>query len=76
MSIFSAITEALEAKKGLLIGRFGTIEFHVLLGRGSAGGGLEVLERNAGVFPITPQSIQTWRTAYEAAVKYFNTCEI
>jgi hypothetical protein len=69
MSIFSAISEALESKKGLLIGRFGTIEFHVLLGRGSAGGGLEVLERNAGVFPITPQSIQTWRTAYEAAVK-------
>jgi hypothetical protein len=67
--VFYTIQKALEQKKGALIGRFGTIEFHVLLGRGSAGGGLEVLERNAGIFPITPQSIQTWRTAYERALR-------
>ena len=67
------IEEALLSKKGFLVGRNGTIEMEVLLGRHN---GLQLeprhvmqLERNAGVFPTTPASIASWIRKTLAAVQ-------
>ena len=53
---------------GLLIGRFGTIEFDVLWQKSSVNPDmLLVLERNAGIFG-TRNQIDKWCTEYEAAI--------
>ena len=61
------LKEALKGE-GFLIGRFGTIEFDVLWGDVTKDM-MSVLERNAGVFPSEPWSVNRWRIEYEEAVK-------
>ena len=57
-----------DASGGLLVGRFGTIEFDVLWTKGSIPDMLPVLERNAGVFGDS-KNIKNWCTEYEAAIR-------
>jgi hypothetical protein len=60
-----AIEEALCNKEGLLVGRWGTIEFEMIwFGKKER---QYVLERNAGVFPLT--DIKLWTEEYVTAVK-------
>jgi len=68
--ILVAIQKALFSDTGLLVGRFGTIEFDVCwesengyITKDAA----SVLERNAGVFPSSIDSIQKWVSATKEA---------
>lgn len=68
--ILVAIQKALFSNTGLLVGRFGTIEFDVcwesengFITKDAAA----VLERNAGVFPSSMDSIQKWVSATKEA---------
>ena len=68
--ILVAIQQALFSNTGLLVGRFGTIEFDVCwesengyITKDTAA----VLERNAGVFPSSMDSIQKWVSATKEA---------
>jgi len=55
--ICKGIQTALDTQKGFLVGRTGTIELDTLLG----GMNHSVLEKNAGVFPSTHESVARWR---------------
>ena len=62
------IKEALDTNEGLLIGRNGSIELEQMIQLNPAT--LEILERNAGVFPISIHSIfYKWQTASIDATK-------
>lgn len=68
--ILVGIQQALFSNTGLLVGRFGTIEFDVcwesengFITKDAA----SVLERNAGVFPSSMDSIQKWVSATKEA---------
>jgi hypothetical protein len=62
--ICKAIQAALENDSGLLVGRNGTIELSMMMQDGVDIGSAQILERNAGIFPITQQSIfYKWRDA-------------
>ena len=70
--ILAAIQKALFTNTGLLVGRFGTIEFDVcwesekgFITKDMAA----VLERNAGVFPSSIDSVQRWVSATKEAVQ-------
>lgn len=65
--IKKAIESSLDAS-GLLVGRFGTIEFDVLWSKGSIPDMLPILERNAGVFGDSTH-IRKWCAEYEAAIR-------
>ncbi len=68
--MLSSIQEALASKKGLLIGRFGTIELETLLaGKKVTQEMMAVLERNAGVFPSEFWSVQRWCEETREAVR-------
>ncbi len=68
--IQNAIHNALETGSGLLVGRFGTIELESLAaGMAIHHDQVAVLERNAGIFPTTPESIKVWQQEYGKAVK-------
>ncbi len=68
--VYQEIEAALADGRGLLIGRFGTVELEVLLGDSSYQK-RQVLERNAGIFPSDSESVERWcaasRVAYGAA---------
>jgi len=64
-AICNGIQEALDTKKGFLVGRTGTIELDTLLG----GMNHSVLEKNAGVFPPTHESVARWRLETFDAMK-------
>ena len=68
--VYQEIEAALADGRGLLIGRFGTVELEVLLGDLSSQK-RQVLERNAGIFPSDSESVERWcaasRKAYGAA---------
>lgn len=70
--IFTTIVDALNAGRGALIGRNGTIELTMILqmlkGANIDLDRAKILERNAGVFPITPGFLGQWLTAYTEAV--------
>lgn len=59
--------------QGLIVGRFGTIEFDVLWllehGKDIPADYADILERNAGVFPKTPESIRRWGEEMKKAVQ-------
>jgi len=68
--ILVAIQKALFANTGLLVGRFGTIEFDVcwesengIVTKDNAA----VLERNAGVFPSSMDSVKKWVSSTKEA---------
>ena len=70
--ICSKILKALLESKGLLIGRFGTIEFNVINCLPDCPSEMRfVLERNAGVFPSDMDSVNAWaletQKAFQAA---------
>lgn len=63
-----------ESGSGLLIGRFGTVEFEGVywneMWPGSwPEGRRAVLERNAGVFPSDTESVKRWAAAYTRAIR-------
>jgi hypothetical protein len=68
--VYQEIDAALADGRGLLVGRFGTVELEVLLGDLSSQK-RQVLERNAGIFPSDLESVERWmaasRKAYGAA---------
>jgi hypothetical protein len=66
--VYQEIESALADGRGLLVGRFGTVELEVLLGNFSYQKRL-VLERNAGVFPSNLDSVKRWVTASQVAYK-------
>ena len=74
MEVCKAITKALSRGEGALIGRFGTIELEVLCWaesqsrRGWPEQMLEVIEKNAGIFPNSADSIAQWAEATKIAV--------
>lgn len=63
-----AIESALNTSDGLLVGRFGTIEFDVVWTKGSRPDMFPVLERNAGVFPGDMKNVKKWCSEYESAI--------
>jgi hypothetical protein len=65
--IIKKAIESLESDTGLLVGRFGTIEFDVIWSKMSRDM-LPVLERNAGVFGDA-NHIRKWCIEYEAAIR-------
>lgn len=68
--MLAAIQGAFASKQGLLIGRFGTIELESLLaGKEVTSYMMEVLERNAGVFPSELWSVQRWYEETQQAVR-------
>lgn len=68
--IKKAIQQCLKENKGLLVGRFGTIELECLLvGKEIRPEQITILERNAGIFPTTPTSISLWQEEYTKAVQ-------
>ena len=66
--IKKAIEDSLDTNGGLLIGRFGTIEFDVIWSKSYRPDMLSVLERNAGVFGDV-NDIRKWSAEYEAAIR-------
>lgn len=69
--VMDALKKAIECNQSLLIGRFGTIEFEVCWDYEMCGEiaaqAAAVLERNAGVFPVSFESQQRWVKATKAA---------
>lgn len=64
------IYEALQLGKPCLIGRFGTIELESLLaGTSIQENQTAVLERNAGIFPSTHDSVYKWQEEYTKAIQ-------
>ena len=69
LTIKKTIRECLKENKGLLVGRFGTIELECLMaGLFIRSEQTDILERNAGIFPTTPDSIRLWQEEYTKAV--------
>ena len=69
-AIRNGIEVALTEKRGFLVGRTGTIELEVLLSAGSVSRDrLAVLERNAGVYPATPESALIWLAQTQEAIR-------
>jgi hypothetical protein len=66
LQIKTTIQKALDTKVGAIIGRHGTIEFNVLLDPADKDQWF-ILEKNAGVFPRTPESVSEWIKDYKAA---------
>ncbi len=66
--IKNTIEDAIESKRGCLIGRWGTIEFEMVwFGHAER---RFVLERNAGVFPCQKQiDVESWREEYVNAIQ-------
>ncbi len=66
--IFSTILKALDAREGCLIGRHGTIELTMCLQMWKQQSmdmiRAEILERNAGVFPLEETSLVDWFKGY------------
>lgn len=73
--IKKAIKRAITNNDGLLIGRFGTIEFEGVYWTTMwpesewPEGRRALLERNAGVFPSDMNSVKIWATEYGAAIR-------
>jgi hypothetical protein len=67
--IFQTVNSALEKNEGCLIGRHGTVELEVLLDKKNPDFFEPTLERNAGIFPRTLDSLYEWRDRYTAAVR-------
>jgi len=71
--IRKCMEESLQNKQGCLIGRFGTIEFDVVNSYASGHVPSEqkrmILERHAGIFPNSVESVKGWANAMEEAVK-------
>jgi hypothetical protein len=67
--IFQTVNSALEKNEGRLIGRHGTIELETLLDTQHPDRFCPTLERNAGIFPRTRDSLFEWRDRYTAAVR-------
>ena len=72
-AISKQIKTSFTQDKGCLIGRFGTIEFDVLnwhakYGSPAPAAKTEILERNAGVFPADPASVQRWCDCVKGAM--------
>lgn len=69
--IRNQIESALQTKKGLLIGRHGTIELTMILqmlhGQPIDLDRAQILERNAGVFPLEEEALTQWLTQYTEA---------
>ena len=65
--VLQGIKTALEAGSGFLVGRFGTIEFEACWAHEITKDIAFVLERNAGVFPSTVDSIRKWVSATKEA---------
>lgn len=69
--IFSTVLDALTMSKGALIGRHGTIELTTVLlylnDHNLDPNKLAILERNAGVFPKSGESVKAWIEAYQDA---------
>lgn len=72
-SICSGISTAFREKKGLLVGRNGTIEMETLLTKKYQNTfyvqQLSILQRNAGVFPSSASSINEWVSATQDAIQ-------
>lgn len=73
LRICTTIDTALKTGKGLLFGRNGTIELENLLTYANIGGTTRtqrlVLERNAGVFPSSQQSVLQWAQGTIQAIR-------
>ena len=71
--IFHGIATALKHKKGFLVGRNGTIEMEILLQKYFKHSLLQqnllILERNAGVFPATANSVNQWIEQTKSAIR-------
>ena len=68
--ICKAIQDALDDNNGALIGRNGTIELSMMIQDGVDFGSAQILERNAGIFPVAQQHIfYKWRDASIRATK-------
>ena len=65
--ILLGIQKALDSNTGFLVGRFGTIEFEACWVPEITKDIAFVLERNAGVFPSTVDSIRKWISATKEA---------
>ena len=65
--ILLGIQNALDSNTGFLVGRFGTIEFEACWAPEITKDIGFVLERNAGVFPSTVDSIRKWVSATKEA---------
>ena len=72
-AVASGIQKALQEKKGFLVGRNGSIELEVLLLDSKLiplfNRQLQILERNAGIFPATKESILSWISAMKTAIQ-------
>jgi hypothetical protein len=75
MEIQKSIEIALKKNKGLLVGRFGTVEFEgiwwTIMFPNTEWPERQrmVLERNAGIFPSDMNSVRVWVTEYCAAIR-------
>lgn len=67
--IFQTVISAVGSGEGCIIGRHGTVELEVLLDNKNPDYFEPTLERNAGIFPRTKDSLQEWRDKYGAAVR-------
>ena len=65
--ILLGIQKALDTNTGFLVGRFGTIEFDACWAPEITKDIAFVLERNAGIFPSTMDSIRKWVSATKEA---------
>jgi hypothetical protein len=66
--VLECILEALRKEKGCLIGRHGTIELTTVLSVGKEEMRFaHILERNAGIFPATTESVGRWILEYRGA---------
>jgi hypothetical protein len=65
--ILEGIQRALDSDSGFLVGRFGTIEFEACWAPEITKDIAFVLERNAGVFPSTVESVRKWVSATKEA---------
>jgi hypothetical protein len=76
--IYACLEEALQTKRGCLLGRNGTIEMqaihsHIHSVDGIPKGIAQKLELHAGIFPSTPASVNAWAIEYLAAIRSINT---
>ena len=65
--ILLAIQKALFSNTGLIVGRLGTIEFEICWASEITTDAANMLERNAGVFPSSVESIRKWVSATKEA---------
>jgi hypothetical protein len=69
LAISKGIENALQEKKGYLVGRNGTIELQVLCSPGLFTNQLTILEKNAGIFPAQETFVRTWKSFTENAIQ-------